>query len=202
VPVAFAHAAANAAWSCRTFEADVGFPAAAVRAAVPEPPVVDAETAGPSDTPIDHDATYVGAILRQVQGRQLERSKRHHNGGPEIIPKPRVRAISLQGDLHLVRRKKYGPGEHGDAERELGLARRHRSAVGPDALDMPNGSTTRYMLDTDERGKRNDADERPAANPRESGRTYVRMPWTIAEDAEAVGLMRGCDRRVALPTRA
>jgi hypothetical protein len=34
-----------------------------------------------------------------------------------------------------------------------------------------------------------------------AGRTYVRMPWTIAEDAEAVGLMCDCDRRVAL-TRA
>jgi hypothetical protein len=88
--------------------------------------------------------------------------------GPKIVPQPGVRAIAIQGDLNLVRRKQYGPGEHGDAERKLGLARRHRRAVGPDPLDMPNGSTTRYMLDTDERGKRDDADERPTANPRES----------------------------------
>lgn len=49
------------------------------------------------------------------------------------------------------------------------LARRHRSAIGPDALDMSDGRAARYVLNPDERGERHDERKCPTASPRESG---------------------------------
>lgn len=103
-------------------------------------------------------------VLAEIQLQRDRLARR-----PEIVPEPHERAISIESDLNLPRRKEHGPGEHGDAERELRLTRRHRSAIGPDALDMSDGSAARYVLNPNERGERNDERKCPTANPRESG---------------------------------
>jgi hypothetical protein len=60
-----------------TFEAHIRLAPRPTRPAIAEPFVVDAEAAGPSNTPVDDDAADVRTILCEMQGGESDRTEGH-----------------------------------------------------------------------------------------------------------------------------
>jgi len=194
----------------RALESDVRVSPPAVAVTVPEPFVVDPETAGPSDAAVHDDGAHVRTVLDDVEAGESEwteridldagrsergqfrvgdrpgterviegqhthasrgalgeyRAKRvrdasgqavvHLNddgplGRPEVRPETRKGLVTVGGDLDAVVRQQNDAGEHGHAERELRLARRHGLIAGPDVSHAAHDAPPRRREKRDER---------------------------------------------------